>query len=158
MIKKKLIELGFQNLPELKSIGNYLPYKLSNQLIFISGQLPIQGRCNKLLHTGKVESTIESNKAQKIIEVTTSNLLNVLDFAILENKLDLKKISCLHVRGYFNSNDNFSQHSTLFNHCSNLIVKILGEKSGSHSRSVIGVKSLPLNSPVEIDATFCIIA
>ena len=35
-----------------------------------------------------------------------------------------------------------------------VLVKILGQKSGSHSRSVVGVNSLPKNSPVEIDGIF----
>ena len=37
-----------------------------------------------------------------------------------------------------------------------MIVKVLGKELGSHSRTVIGVNSLPLNSPVEIDGVFSI--
>jgi len=36
-----------------------------------------------------------------------------------------------------------------------MIVDVLGEK-GQHSRSAIGVSSLPLNSPVEIEGIFSI--
>lgn len=152
MIREKLEKLGFENLPKLNSLGNYKPYKLFNNLIFISGQLPLKDK--KLLATGKITTDVDFKNAIKIINLTTSNLLNVLEFAIHQNKLDINKISCLNIRGYLNTDENFKDHSILFNHCSELVVKILGEKSGSHTRSVIGVKSLPLNSPVEIEAIF----
>lgn len=152
MIRKKLKELGFENFPELESLGSYRPYKLFNNLIFISGQLPLKDK--KLLATGKITSDVDLKNAIKIINLTTSNLLNVLEFAINQNKLDINKISCLNIRGYLNTDESFKDHSILFNHCSELVVKILGEKSGSHTRSVIGVKNLPLNSPVEIEAIF----
>jgi enamine deaminase RidA (YjgF/YER057c/UK114 family) len=33
-------------------------------------------------------------------------------------------------------------------------LEVFGPDTGSHSRTAIGVKSLPLNSPVEVDAIF----
>lgn len=152
MIREKLEKLGFKHFPEINSLGNYKPYKIFNNLIFISGQLPLKDK--KLLATGKITSDVDMKNAIKIINLATSNLLNVLEFAIRQNKLDINKIGCLNIRGYLNTDENFKDHSILFNHCSELVVKILGEKFGSHSRSVIGVKSLPLNSPVEIEAVF----
>ena len=38
---------------------------------------------------------------------------------------------------------------------SDIIVEVLGE-NGHHSRTAIGVSSLPLNSPVEIEGIFSI--
>ena len=38
-----------------------------------------------------------------------------------------------------------------------LLIKVLGEADGSHSRSVIGVNSLPKESPIEIDGIFGIL-
>ena len=154
MIKKKLEQLGFSNLPKLKSIGKYKPYRISKELIFISGQLPIQG--DQLLSYKKITSKTKINEVKKHIELATSNLLNVLDFAIVENQFDLNKVGCLNLKGYLNTDNSFTEHSTLFNFASELLIKVLGEKMGSHSRSVIGVNSLPLNSPVEIDAIFCV--
>ena len=49
---------------------------------------------------------------------------------------------------------NFEEHSLLFDAASDILVRILGQENGSHSRSVIGVNSLPKNSPVEIDGIF----
>ena len=52
----------------------------------------------------------------------------------------------------------FSRSFNLLNTASNLIIEILGNEDGSHSRSVaIGVNSLPKNSSVEIDGIFSIL-
>lgn len=152
MIKKKLELLGFSNLPKITSFGKYKPYRIFKELIFISGQLPIEGE--KLLSYKKISSETKINEVKKYIELATSNLLNVLDLAIIENQFDICKVGCLNLKGYLNTDSNFTEHSTLFNYSSELLIKVLGEKMGSHSRSVIGVNSLPLNSPVEIDAIF----
>jgi enamine deaminase RidA (YjgF/YER057c/UK114 family) len=37
---------------------------------------------------------------------------------------------------------------------SQLFLEVFGPEIGSHARTAIGVKSLPLNSPVEVDAIF----
>jgi enamine deaminase RidA (YjgF/YER057c/UK114 family) len=37
---------------------------------------------------------------------------------------------------------------------SQVILNVFGPERGSHTRTAIGVKSLPLNSPVEVDAIF----
>ena len=55
------------------------------------------------------------------------------------------------MKGYLNTDEYFTKHSELFNNCSNLILKIFGTKRGSHSRSVIGVNSLPFGAMVEIE-------
>ena len=49
---------------------------------------------------------------------------------------------------------NFEEHSLLFDAASDILVRILGHENGSHSSSVIGVNSLPKNSPIEIDGIF----
>ena len=67
-----------------------------------------------------------------------------------------KRIKALNIKGYINSKPGFSDHSVLFNEASDTIINILGEEDGTHSRSVIGVNSLPLNSPVEIEGMFSI--
>jgi enamine deaminase RidA (YjgF/YER057c/UK114 family) len=56
-----------------------------------------------------------------------------------------------------NCTETFKNHSVLFDLSSNLLIKVLGDADGSHSRSVIGVNSLPKGSPVEIDGIFGIL-
>ena len=53
--------------------------------------------------------------------------------------------------GIVNCVDGFSQQPGVVNGCSDLMLKIFGEK-GVHARSAIGTNSLPLGVPVEIEA------
>ena len=46
--------------------------------------------------------------------------------------------------------DNFEMHPTVLNGCSNLLGDIFEER-GVHSRSAVGVYTLPLNACVEIE-------
>jgi enamine deaminase RidA (YjgF/YER057c/UK114 family) len=55
--------------------------------------------------------------------------------------------------GFVNCKDAFTQQPAVVNGCSDLMVKIFGEK-GQHARSAVGTNSLPLGVPVEIEAIF----
>ena len=60
----------------------------------------------------------------------------------------IKKI--IKITGYVNSDENFTEHPKVINGASDLLINIFGEK-GKHTRVAIGVNSLPLGSPIEID-------
>ena len=63
----------------------------------------------------------------------------------------LDKISkIVRVSGFVNCVQEFYEHPKIINAASELLFEIFGEK-GKHTRIAIGVKSLPLNSVVEID-------
>ena len=136
------------------NFGNYRPFVISESLVFISGQLPLAE--NKIFCTGKVGVDVDEIKAKKSIKIATYNLLWNLSFA-LEEISNVKNIKCLNIKGYINCNDKFENHSTLLNSASDTIIEVLGKENGMHTRSVIGVNSLPKNSPVEIDGIFSLV-
>ena len=53
--------------------------------------------------------------------------------------------------GMVNSDPLFENHPLVINGCSDLLCKVFGDK-GIHTRSAIGVGSLPNNITVEIEA------
>jgi len=53
--------------------------------------------------------------------------------------------------GFVNCVDSFTQQVAVINGCSELLVKVFGEK-GIHARSAVGTNVLPLGVPVEIEA------
>jgi enamine deaminase RidA (YjgF/YER057c/UK114 family) len=53
--------------------------------------------------------------------------------------------------GFVNCTESFGQHPAVVNGCSDLMVKIFGDK-GKHSRSAVGTNSLPLGVAVEVEA------
>jgi len=149
--KNKIIKYN----KEQVALANYLPFSFHNNMLFISGQLPIVD--NNLKYVGKISSELELNDVEQAILICTSNTLwHVSSF--LDENLDsnFSSISCLNIKGYFNSESNFINHSPLLDVASDLMIKVLGNEKGKHSRLAVGCSSLPKNSPVEIESIFSI--
>ena len=153
-LSKRLLSLNFLKEFTPTNIGNYKPFIISDNLVFISGQLPLAK--NKVFCKGKVGVDIDETKAKESIKIATYNLLWNLSYA-LEHLSNVKDIRCVNIKGYINCKDNFENHSTLLNSASDTILEVLGKENGTHTRSVIGVNSLPRNSPVEIEGIFSLV-
>ena len=145
MIDEKLKSLGIELSAPPKPAGAYLPVIISNNLAYVSGQIPIKD--GKVIHEGKVndENLEEARKSAKLCAI------NIL--AQLKSEIgDLDKISkIVKVSGFVNSESNFTQQPKVIDAASDLFFEIFGEK-GQHARIAVGVSSLPLNSMTEIDA------
>ena len=154
--KENLIDKGVNryNLKPI-SVANYSPYKYFNNVLYISGQLPIVN--GKLKYCGKIGKDINERDSEDSILICVSNILwNVCYF--LENTNEkVAHIGCLSLKGYFNAINSYEEHSRLLDKASRLIVEVLGPELGKHSRLAIGCASLPKNSPVEIEAIFSIL-
>lgn len=125
--------------------GSYVPAVRTGNLLFISGQIPMEG--GKVVFTGKVsDSNLEV--AQKSARMCAINIL-----AQIKREVgDLDKVSkIVRLSGFVNSVSEFSQQPKVINSASDLFFEIFGEK-GKHSRIAVGVSSLPLDSMTEIDA------
>tara|TARA_B100000989_G_C19505210_1_gene456162 strand:- start:484 stop:951 length:468 start_codon:yes stop_codon:yes gene_type:complete len=151
-IEEKLNNLGFKKPLKNFVVANYKPYIIHNDQLYISGQLPMSD--GKLLYTGQISNKSNVNEAKKAIRLAASNLLWVANSVVSVEKK--KIVQTINIKGYIQTKDDFCDHSRVFDEASNLIVEVLGKKIGVHSRSVIGVKSLPKNSQVEIEGLFAI--
>jgi enamine deaminase RidA (YjgF/YER057c/UK114 family) len=49
-----------------------------------------------------------------------------------------------------NSTPDFTDHPTVINGCSDLLVEVFGD-AGRHARSAVGMANLPFGIPVEIE-------
>ncbi len=139
------------SIPKGKSaiLGSYIPISKTDNLIFISGQIPIdiESPNNGLKYKGKVGREISIEEAQDAGKICCLNALYHLKNLIGE--LDkIKRI--IKITGYVNSVEEFTEHPKVINGASDLLINIFGEK-GKHTRVAIGVNSLPLGSPIEID-------
>jgi len=125
--------------------GSYVPAVKTGNLLFISGQIPMED--GKVMFTGKVsDANIET--AQKSARMCAINIL-----AQIKRELgSLDKVSkIVKLSGFVNSDPEFYQHPKIINSASDLLFEIFGEK-GKHARIAMGVACLPLNSMTEIDA------
>ena len=144
-LKELNIELDDASVPA----GSYVPYVITNNLVFISGQLPfIDG---KLTIKGKVGDNVSLDDAVKMSEACAKALLSQLKAACNGNLDKVNKV--VKLGGFVASAPNFTDQPKIINGASDLIVNIFGDK-GKHSRFAVGVAALPLNVPVEIDGIF----
>jgi len=141
--KIKSLEITLPNPPI--PAGSYIPAIKTGNLLFISGQIPMEN--GKVLFTGKVtDNNLET--AQKAARMCAINLLAQMKREL--GSLDkVKKI--VRLSGFVNSDTEFYQHPKVINAASDLFFEIFGDK-GKHSRIAVGVACLPLNSMTEIDA------
>lgn len=145
MIDEKLALLGITLPTPPVPAGSYIPAVKTGNLIFISGQIPMQE--GRVQFKGQVPTTISVEEAQKAARLCIINVLTQLK----ANLGTLDKISkIVRVSGFVNSTPEFSEHPKIINSASDLLFEIFGEK-GKHTRIAVGVSSLPLNSAVEID-------
>ena len=145
MIEGKIKDLGIELPVPPTPAGSYIPVVKTGNLLFISGQIPMES--GKVVFTGKV-SDENLEVAQKSARMCAINIV-----AQIKREIgDLDKVTkIVRLSGFVNSSPEFTQHPKVINAASDLIFEIFGDR-GKHSRIAVGVASLPLGSMTEIDA------
>ena len=147
LFEKNIKELGII-IPDLPvALANYVPIKIIDNFIYISGQGPIKN--GKMQFIGKVGEDISVLEGIKAAELCCINILAGLKKAINQDwgKLD----TFVKLGGFVNCLDDFTNHPKIINGASDLLVNIFGDQ-GKHTRFAVGSNSLPMNISVEIDA------
>jgi enamine deaminase RidA (YjgF/YER057c/UK114 family) len=141
----KLAAMGLV-LPEVpKPIGTYLPFKISGDTLYLSGQGP--RRADGSFATGKVGRDVTPEQAYEHAKLVGLGLLAAAKLAAGE----LSRIEVLKVLGMVNAVPEFTDQPKVINGCSDLFLAVLGER-GRHARSAVGMGSLPMQISVEIEA------
>ena len=137
------------NLPKAPDpVGAYVASKIVGNLVFISGQLPLNSE-GKLIK-GKVGKELNLEQGQEAAKLCALNLLAQLKK--ISGSLDKVK-GCVKITGYVNSIDSFVDQPKVINGASDLIASVFGE-AGMHTRAAVSTNSLPLGVSVEVDAIF----
>ena len=141
----KKLDLKIPDLPS--PLANYVPYKVSDNTVYVSGQGPVID--GKIIYSGKVGNEISQEEGVKAAELCCINIIAALKSSINGdwNRLD----TFLKLGGFVNCDNKFSDQPKIINGASDLLVNIFGDK-GRHSRFAVGSNALPLNISVEIDA------
>ena len=136
------------NIPDMAiPLANYVPYKIFDKILYVSGQAPIKE--GSMIYKGKVGEVITEEEGIKAAELCCINIIAALKSAINSDWEQLDGF--IKLGGFVNCNDNFTNHPQIINGASNLLVKIFGEQ-GKHTRFAVGTNSLPMDIAVEIDA------
>jgi enamine deaminase RidA (YjgF/YER057c/UK114 family) len=147
-IERRLAELNI-TLPEPPApVASYVPYVVSGNLVFISGQVTMAAGGLQYVGTVGKELSLEDGKAAA--RLCAINVLAQLRAAAG----DLDRVTrCVRLGVFVNAVPGFAQHPEVANGASDLIGDVFGD-AGRHSRAAVGAGSLPRNVAVEVDAVF----
>ncbi len=148
-IDARLKELAIELTDPATPAANYVPYVVTGNLVFISGQVPVDA--TGLPFRGKVGDTISQEDAVKAARLCGLNILAALRQAC-DGNLD-RVTRCIKLGGFVNGTPDFDQHPAVINGCSDLMVDVFGN-AGKHARFALGASNLPFDVAVEIDAVF----
>lgn len=147
-IQAKLKELGVALPTPAAPAANYVPYVISGNMLYVSGQLPTKDGALIKGCLGKDVSIEQGQEAAKMCAVSILAQANVALGG------DLSKIKrCVKVGGFVASAPDFFDHPKVMNGASDFLVAVLGD-AGKHARFAVGVAALPFGVAVEVDAVF----
>lgn len=146
-ISKRLEDLGITLPVAAAPAANYVPYVISGDTLYLSGQLPMEG--GKVAVTGIVGKDVELDAAKRAAELCAINILAQASAALGGDLSRVKRL--IKISGFVASAQDFTSQHLVINGASDLLVNVLGE-AGKHARAAVGMASLPLNASVEIDA------
>lgn len=140
-LKQLGIDLGAVSSP----VANYVNAVRTGNLLFLSGKGPraVDGKRPQ----GKVGREYTAEEAYQHARTVGLDLLAVMKSEL--GSLDhVKRV--VKLLGMVNAVPEFQDHPKVINGCSDLFVEVLGE-AGKHARSAVGMGSLPMGIPVEIE-------
>ena len=148
-IENKLKELNIElpNAPD--PVGAYVAFKKVNNLLFISGQLPISN--DGKMVKGKIGKDLTLEDGLQASKLCVFNILAQAKKALNGDLNNIK--NCVKITGFVNSTDDFKDQPKVINPASETLSAVFGDK-GKHARVAISANSLPLGAAVEIDAIF----
>ena len=143
---ERLAQLGLVLPSPPKPAGNYVPFRLAGNLLFLSGVGP--HRADGTMITGKVGADVSIEQGHEAAKICGINLLvNMIAAVGSLDRID----TVLKVFGMVNAVSEFTRHPQVINGCTDLFVAVFGD-DGRPARSAVGMGSLPFNISVEVEA------
>ncbi len=143
--EERLADMGLAVPSVAKPVAAYVPAVRSGSYVFTSGQLPMVD--GALAATGKLGGEIDADQGKDLARICALNALA----AIRAEIGDLSAITrVVKVVGFVASTPEFTGQPGVVNGASELLGEVFGDL-GVHARSAVGVASLPLDAPVEVE-------
>ena len=142
--RERLAELGLELPAVVPPLASYVPAVRTGDLVFTSGQLPLAG--GELGAVGKVGAQVTPERAKELARLCALNALAAVDALVgLDSVVRVVKVV-----GFVASTPDFVGQPAVVNGASELLGEVFGD-AGAHARSAVGVASLPLDAPVEVE-------
>lgn len=143
--EQRLQDLGIVLPSPPTPFGAYVEAVKIGRLLFLSGMLPVVDR--KPQYIGRVGGELSAEDGRKAAEIATLSALA----GIREHLGSLDKVTRVAKLGvYIATEGDFRDHPKVSDGASELLLKVFGADMLS-GRVVLGVASLPLGMPIEIE-------
>jgi enamine deaminase RidA (YjgF/YER057c/UK114 family) len=143
---ERLQQLGHTLPDPPPALANYVPLVVDEPFVYASGHGPF--RDGRFWPLGKVGAELALDEG---IEAARASALSLFS-TLVKNGIDMETARIVKLQVFVNSAPGFAEQHVVANGASDLIVEVLGER-GRHPRTAVGVGGLPVDMPVEIDAT-----
>lgn len=147
-VEQRLKDLGITLPVPAAAVANYVPFVVTGNLVFVSGQLPLDNGKPAVL--GKLGAEVSVEDGVRGARLCALGLLAQLRAAV--GDLDRVK-RVVRLTAFVASTPDFTDQPKVVNGASDLMVEVLGD-AGRHARVAVGAPSLPLNVAVEIEGVF----
>ncbi len=144
-VEERLNELGIELPAPRQPLAVYRPAVQSGNLVYVSGQ--VAAGADGIVHPGTLGDTVSVDQGREAARVATINALAAAN-ALLGG---LEGVRVVRLVGYVASTPDFHDQPAVIDGASELLRDILGEDAGVGSRLALGVTSLPVRSPVELE-------
>jgi enamine deaminase RidA (YjgF/YER057c/UK114 family) len=144
--EQKLKQLGIDLGKVSSPVANYVNAVRTGNLLYLAGKGPRPDASGKR-PKGKVGREYTVEQAYQHARTVGIDLIAVMQ-AELGSLDKVKRV--VKVLGMVNAVPEFEDHPKVINGCSDLFVEVFGD-AGKHARSAVGMGSLPMGIPVEIE-------
>ena len=144
----RLRELGLELPTAPTPLGAYVEAAQTGSLLFLSGVLPVVNR--KLSIAGRLGENLSVEQGREAARTAAMNTLAVAQQHLgdLDRLKRLVKLSVILL-----TTEQFVEHATIADGASDLFVQLFGTESG-HARTVYGVQSMPIGTPIILEVVF----
>lgn len=149
-IEDRLTEKGLQLPTPAAPVASYVPTRIEEKTLYISGQLSMK---DGAVVTGILGESMSLEEGMTAAELCGLMLLAQAKLAV-EGDLD-RIAGCIRLGGFVASTPTFTDHPKVINGASDLMQLALGD-AGKHTRAAVGVSALPLGAAVEVDGIFAL--
>ena len=143
-ISARLAELDIVLPDVVKPLAAYVPAARTGNLVYTSGQLPMQA--GEMTRTGKVGAEVSPEEAKIAARTCALNALAAIDALVGIDAV----VRVVKVVGFVASAPGFNGQPAVVNGASEFLGEVFGD-AGAHARSAVGVAELPLDAPVEVE-------
>ncbi len=145
---QRIAELQLELPPAPKPAGVYKPVLVVDNMLYVSGQGPMQS--DGSLMVGRLGDDLTTEQGKRAARQVGLTMLSTIE-THFGSPDKIKRI--VKTLGMVNCTPDFGEHPAVINGFSELMGDVFGPDSGIGARSAVGMM-LPGNIPVEIEAIF----